>query len=514
MNNDAFLRHHGLTANPFRGEEARQDVIFDRIEHECRHPDFDKIVGDLDRPSSSVVFGERGSGKTAIRLQIERLIRERETSTDDGRAKLWMVAYDDFNDLIARFMRTVGEDDPAKALEKYKLPDHMDGLLLRTVPSVVDALLRDRSDVPALGKPSEVKKAVRALPEETRQRLLRMQICYDRPEGVSGRTKRLKRLLKAPGGAGVIWSKRLASLFGILGAAWFVIAAFFREMVIPDLNVSYEVAQIPTIVLLIGAAWMTFRWLTSAWRVRRTGKGIQRGIRVDDRAAESFQLCLLRSSKEYMTERELPLTDFDSPRYAYFDALLDLLRQVGYSSMIVLVDRLDEPTAINGNAARMKSFIWPMFNNKFLQMNGVGFKMLLPLELRSEIMKEREEFFREARLDKQHMIERLAWSGSMLYDLCNARFRACLGREARQNADATIKDLFDESVTRQELIDALDQLQQPRDAFKFLYAVIQEHCSNNSTEDESFTIPRVTLDLVRKREVMRKDGMLRGTMPA
>ena len=72
MNNDAFLRHHGLTANPFRGEEARQDVIFDRIEHECRHPDFDKIVGDLDRPSSSVVFGERGSGSPAPSLSSWR----------------------------------------------------------------------------------------------------------------------------------------------------------------------------------------------------------------------------------------------------------------------------------------------------------------------------------------------------------------------------------------------------------------------------------------------------------
>lgn len=509
MNNDAFLRHHGLTANPFRGEEARQDVVFERIESDCRHPDFDKIVGDLDHPSSSVVFGERGSGKTAIRLQIERLLREREMAVDGG-PRIWMVAYDDFNDLIARFMRSVGDDNPNTALREVRLVDHMDGILTRTVPVIVDGLLRDRSDAPSFGKPADVKKAVRALPEETRRRILRLQVCYDRPGAVESRARRLKSFLRLSGGAGVLGAKAWTIFLVILALAYTVAAFFGAE----SYGVDQWVALIPGGLLLLGAVGMAFRWMSSAWKLRSTAKQLQRSIRVDDRSMSSFKGGLTQLRPDDQTQRELPLSDLDSPRYALFDGLVDLLRVLEYHSMMVLVDRLDEPTAINGDAQRMKAFIWPMFNNKFLQMRGVGFKLLLPLELRSEIMREREDFFREARLDKQHMIDRLAWSGAMLYDLCNARYRACLSKDERTNGERSVMDLFDESLSRQDLVDALDQLQQPRDAFKFLYAVVQEHCSNTTADDESFRIARVTLDLVRKREVQRKEGMLRGQMPA
>ena len=74
-------------------------------------------------------------------------------------------------------------------------------------------------------------------------------------------------------------------------------------------------------------------------------------------------------------------------------------------------------------------------------------------------------------------------------------------------------DLFDDSVSRQDVVDALDQMQQPRDAFKLLYGLVSEHCSNVVDEEESFEIGRVTLDLVRKRQVERKEGMLRGVRP-
>ena len=507
MNNDAFLRHHGLTANPFRGEEARQDVIFERIEAECRHPDFDKILGDLGHPSSSVVFGERGSGKTAIRLQIERILRERDMAVDGG-PRIWMVAYDDFNDLIARFMRSVDDDRPDTALREIELVDHMDGILSRTVPPIVDGLLHDRPDAPNFGKVVDIRRAVRALPEEIRSQVLRLQICYDRPGANESRARRLKSLLRLRGGAGILVDKVWTALLVVLSIAWTMAAYPWGQK--HDLE---WVALLPTGLFAVGALYMAARWVAGEWGLSRTARHLQKAIRVDDRSTVSFRSALAYLSKDYHTRRELPLDEIDSSRYALFDGLVELLKVLGYSSMMVLVDRLDEPTAINGDAQRMKAFIWPMFNNKFLQMRRVGFKLLLPIELRAEILRERENFFREARLDKQHMIERLAWSGAMLYDLCNTRYRACLKDEA-QSSQATIMDLFEESVTRQDLVDALDQLQQPRDAFKFLYAVVQEHCSNTTAEDQNFKIARLTLDLVRKKEVQRKEGMLRGQMPA
>jgi len=142
--------------------------------------------------------------------------------------------------------------------------------------------------------------------------------------------------------------------------------------------------------------------------------------------------------------------------------------------MVVLVDRVDEPTAVAGDAMKMRSLIWPMFDNKFLKQEGIGIKLLLPIELSYLLNKEGPAFFQEARLDKQNMIEKLSWSGATLYDLCSARLNACTS--AASSDATTLTSLFEENVTRQTLIDALDQMHQPRDAFKFLYGVVQEHC--------------------------------------
>ena len=85
MTIDSFLEHWQLIEHPFRGEEARQDPLLSRMVDASvrmaaenplrpsrmpRHPDYDKIAGEFSRPSTSIVFGEKGSGKTAIRLQM------------------------------------------------------------------------------------------------------------------------------------------------------------------------------------------------------------------------------------------------------------------------------------------------------------------------------------------------------------------------------------------------------------------------------------------------------------
>src|SRR3954463_628277 len=110
MNISQFFEHWRIVENPFRGEEARHDTVFARvgfngaapataapasggpvavdaapqnggsaeararIEPATHHSDFDKIIGELGRPSTAIVFGEKGSGKTAIRLQIAERI--------------------------------------------------------------------------------------------------------------------------------------------------------------------------------------------------------------------------------------------------------------------------------------------------------------------------------------------------------------------------------------------------------------------------------------------------------
>ena len=61
----------------------------------------------------------------------------------------------------------------------------------------------------------------------------------------------------------------------------------------------------------------------------------------------------------------------------------------------MVLDRIDEPTLISGDPDRMRAVIWPIMNNKFLQQEGIGFKMLLPIELRHELFRESNAFFQE-----------------------------------------------------------------------------------------------------------------------
>ena len=205
--------------------------------------------------------------------------------------------------------------------------------------------------------------------------------------------------------------------------------------------------------------------------------------------------------------------------------------------VMVLVDRVDEPTLIHGQAQRMKSVIWPMFDNKYLQQRSVGFKLLLPIELRDLLYRESSDFFQEARLDKQNMVDRLSWSGATLYDISTNRLRACRKQPVDEPVPAlsdaggelgagsasasgetatapTLTDLFEQDVTRDMLVDALDQMHQPRDAFKFLYSVIQEHCTTVPDDQANYRIPRLTLEAVRRNQAQRVQDLSRGVAPA
>jgi hypothetical protein len=207
----------------------------------------------------------------------------------------------------------------------------------------------------------------------------------------------------------------------------------------------------------------------------------------------------------------LPLTDSDEARYAMLERLRRSLHAFGYAGVLIVVDRVDEPTPISGDPDRMRAVVWPLFNNKFLQQEGIGLKLLLPIELRHALFKESSAFFQEARLDKQNLIERLTWSGAMLYDLCNARLAACRAPGA---APISLLDLFAEDVTAKDVVDALDQMHQPRDAFKFLYACLLEHCSMVTAEQNQWKVPRLVLESVKKQQADRVQQLYRGIRPA
>lgn len=503
MNSQAFLRHHRLDSNPFRGEEARQDAVFDRVETVCRHPDFEKILGDLHHPAAAVVFGERGSGKTALRLQLESAMLQ--SGRADPAARCLVVDHDEFNPMLGAIGRSIGKDDPEAVVSAVTLSDHLDVILARAVPTVVDAVVSARP--PASGSLAgldQARRSARGASLSVRRELQRLQALYDGGPDAGRRAARLRRVLHLPGRSRGRLMLAGTLLLSSLAAAWGLAVALGAVTGHP------KAILLPSAVLLLGALVTGVGWCRNRLRLGRVSRAAARGLRGLGRSAESFR----RSAREVPASdlRELvPPTGRggDEWRIERLGGLVEALHAIGVSGMVVLVDRVDEPVAVSGTTTRMRSLAWPLFRNKVLQMPGVGLKFLLPLELRDELARETPEFFREARLDKQNLLERLSWSGAMLFDLCNARLAAC----SSEDPAPRLMELFDDSVGRQDVVDALDQMQQPRDAFKLLYGLVQEHCSNVVEEESAFQIGKTTLDLVRKRQVERKEGMLRGVRP-
>jgi hypothetical protein len=76
------------------------------------------------------------------------------------------------------------------------------------------------------------------------------------------------------------------------------------------------------------------------------------------------------------------------------------------------------------------------------------------------------------------MIPSLEWTGEALYDVANARLRAC----ATGGRSPKLTDLFEPSVDERRVIDALRSLRVPRHMFKFMYRLFVAHCNAHTDE--------------------------------
>lgn len=513
MNVTTFLAHHGLKCNPFDAEEARHDPVFESLSASpTTHPDFPKILGRLNPPSTAVVFGEKGSGKTAIRLQIEQRVREHNRQTEEERVLL--VPYDDLNPFLDRLLphlkRRAGRRgiDLPKALQELRLEDHQDAVLSLAVTRVVDGLVAaGPKGCEELPLPADWHQRIRRMPRRLRAEFAVLAAMYDQTAGTAATARwgKILRALRLGWLAPRPWSLIFAGVLGVVGAAA-VAGAWALSR--PTAWWAVVGCALLAAALALGGigAWRQLGLWRLERKVRRETPAVQRG-------GGQIRRSLAGLRRADLANQPWPLAGNQDSRYQLTRRLLAFLEGLGYGGAVVLVDRVDEPTAVQGQADRMRAVVWPMLDNKFLQQQGIGVKLLLPIELRPLLMRESAEFFQQARLDKQHLIDRLTWSGVALYDLCTDRLRACYDRQP-DGRDVTLVALFEHDVTAQSLAEALDQMHQPRDAFKFLYNVIQEHCQSVGEEQPQFLIPRLVLDLVRRRQSQRLQDLQRGLVPA
>ena len=524
MNVDNFLRHHGISENPFVAEEARHDPVFERLVDQVNqsHPDFAKILGRIDQPSTAVVFGEKGSGKTAIRLMIGGKVAAHNQEHPQRRTLL--VAYDDLDpvldQVVGRHQREAGRRDRRQGaaenpLSCLRLEDHQDAILSVAVTRLTDALLgqgRTHSgrDEP-VPLPTDMNKHLKSIPRRRRVDLAALAAIYDQPDSgaVVPRWQRLRSRLRLGWRLPISLGYVAALVMTVLAVG--LVAAVY---VLPLLSMD-QPAWVPPLAGVCAVVGLIL-WLLWLWRhlgLWRLARRIRRETPVIARSAKQLHQMLAGLAASDVDEQTWPTpsTVESNSRYDLTSRLLGVLDALDYIGMIVLVDRVDEPTLVSGQSDRMRAVVWPLFDNKFLQQEGVGVKLLLPVELSHALRRETAEFFQEARLDKQNLVDPLTWSGATLYDLCSIRLRAC---QAEGSDPIYLTSLFASDVTREMLVDALDQMHQPRDAFKFLYTVIQEHCRAVPEDHAEHEIPRLVLENVRRQQSQRVQDFHRGVIPA
>jgi len=514
MNIDSFFAHHGIRENPFGAEEARHDPVFGRLAPRAQksHPEFDKVLGRIERPHASVVFGEKGAGKTALRLLIGKAVAQHNEGHPRERALL--VAYDDLNPVLDRFARhrhTPGAPD--LLLKRFRLQDHQDAILSLATTKLLDAMLGVRGEEEAMQLPADFEERLRSMPRHLRADAGMLAALYDQPRtgNVPGRWRAICRRLRLGWRLPFSLVKASAILLSVVALGLFLAPMVATWLKIEEVHVPHWVMPAAGVTAATaGLLWLVWLWrhlglwiftrriLSEAPTLDRTPKQLGRMIR---------RLPARGAGQPW----PLPGGDSTNARYELTQKLLAILRQLDHVGVLVVVDRVDEPTMVAGQPERMRSLVWPLFDAKFLQQQGVGMKLLLPVELRYLVHKETAEFFQEARLDKQSLVDRLSWSGATLYDLCTDRLRAC---HNDQNAGIALTDLFAEDVSRATLVEALGQMHQPRDAFKLLYSVIREHCQLVPEEEAQYRIPRLTLETIRREQSQRIQDLQRGLSPA
>jgi len=411
MRIEDFLAKHSLKCNPFaNAEEAQGDWILLELiksrQFRFGHPQWPKFLGDPPGNQTSVVFGFKGSGKTAMRLALDAAIHEHNRHSPDGR--VLVVSYDEFNTYLSSWKthidnalarhqgfwdRVRGRPAPTASLEKHwRLAHHIDAIIaeiMRRVPRMLSS------------SPSHP----RLWPRQVKLDTLFLAAVY-----LPGRSNEYIQTIR----------DLRAMMFGPSARFWQTARRMLAGLLTLGGYFAYRFGQAQAIAL----------------RLNRRVQVLERDVPDRRWALRKLPLGYLRSQP--LTEQSLSPVD-EAARYEMLNKVLSIARQAGYGRIVVVIDKVDEPSMIQGDYAQMSDFIKPLWNNKLLQTSGVQFKMLLPAQLYKTIRKAGGDLLNIARLDKANMIHPLTWSGEQLYEILSERAAVC-----RENPDGLEYDLLND----------------------------------------------------------------------
>ena len=494
-----FLEHHEIARNPFAEEDAQTDPVFkEHCISSTYHPAWDKVYGDPREPATSVVFGEKGSGKTAMRLQIARHLDEYNAQNKDQR--LYVIEYDDFNPFLDRFRETISRRRRRrradKVLAEWKLWDHIDAILSVAVSRLVDRTLGKRTDSSPGNEITDGQ--LESLDRYQTRDFMLLAAFYD--QSIAGtfqdRWNGLRKRLKFS-----TWKSYGSVVLGLLTTV--VVVAILVAMLVQGQAGWLGDFWFFFLAVLLGG-WMPWCW--RFWHCFCHARSVIRRMRVGNHT--TFPLCrvLRKFTSSELAAQPIPNKDSTDDRYEMLMKFQGIIESFGFTGIVVLVDRVDEPYLINGSADLMKALIWPMLDNKFLKHPGLGVKMMLPIELTRFIDREDRDFFQRARLDKQNMISSFEWTGEALCDVANARIRAC----SPETVKTDLFDLIQESISESRVLDSFRSLRVPRHMFKFMYRLLVAHCNAHTEQNPEWKISGQTFESTLALYLRDQDAFDRG----
>ncbi|HEX72523.1 MAG TPA: hypothetical protein ENN65_04345 [Candidatus Hydrogenedentes bacterium] len=464
MRIERFLEKHGLTMNPFaNAEEAQGDEVLlqllEKRDFHFGHPQWPKFYGSPPGNQTSVVFGLKGSGKTAMRLALDSALKAfnaSEQAKHDG--KTLLINYDEFNTYLSAWERRMaetlrhtrgmwskmrGKDAPRPDLkEHWKLTHHIDAILAETARHF-EEMLSSRE-----GRPH-------ASNEHSKYDALFLAALF-----LPSRSHEYRRTLTH------------------LRHRLFSGAARFGD-------------KLGTALMCIGT--LGGYWLYRKLLARALARRLHAAVQVIDRELPDLDWALRLIPSQYLKSQPLAMKGTDplseSARYDLLGKAVAVCKQAGYARVAVVIDKVDEPTMLAGSYTHMSEFIRPMWNNKMLQTTGIHFKMLLPEQLYEPIRKGDPELMLLARPDKANMIH-LEWSGEHLYEMLIERATVC--KAGQDGRDFDLQDLFDPQISRAEIVAELSKTRMPRYAAKLFNRLLVETCESTLDADVQDTIPRIT----------------------
>ena len=487
-----WREYWSLREDPFNCEDADKDMILASLDSSSVHWSFDRLYGNPRVAAPAIVFGEKGSGKSALRLMIKRRVDE--FNRKNPEEKVFLFEYIDFNPYMSQFRRSiVARADDSQAAEevvkRWKIADHLDAVLSLGTTKLANEIL-ELSDPP--------KKL-------TRKQKIYFQILislyYD-----SDRQTTAETLHKF----GWIMKRRTFRM-----ALKWMLVIFLSVLSIGTGLLPHLFDQTPGPAKLwytLGGLGLLGSWtwfIYALTMVRALASWASRSVKILPHNPSNLNRILAGLSTKERKEFVVPRGSEEASRYHLLDRFMDLIEEFGYRGVYILLDRFDEPSLLSVREDLIKDFVKTLLEIKLLQYPRLGLKLFLPIELDEIHRNAGPDDLKRMRLDKSNLIPELKWSGQELYEIANQRMQACQDGSV---PGGQLADLFEEGFDFIYLKDTLTTMGTPRFAFGFLSTLFTEYVKNLPNDlpdqDPRWKLPRAHFDVVRAMWIDRS-GVLR-----